>query len=64
VVVYIPLIGLTIFLQVDYVLAELTGYAKIADNERGIEVRNAYVLDSIEVSDDFTERLLRRDLVL
>ncbi|KAJ6558244.1 hypothetical protein B0H19DRAFT_1261775 [Mycena capillaripes] len=47
--------------QVNYILAELTGYVNIADNERGIE-RGCYDVDEIWYSDrliseDVTERL-------
>ncbi|KAJ6567040.1 hypothetical protein B0H19DRAFT_1219631 [Mycena capillaripes] len=45
--------------MVDYVLAELTGYAKIADNTRGIErgCFDAIWYSDRLISDDVTERL-------
>ncbi|KAJ7747649.1 hypothetical protein DFH07DRAFT_923784 [Mycena maculata] len=45
--------------MVDYVLAELSGYAKIADNERGIEngCFDAIWYSDRVVSDDITQRL-------
>ncbi|KAJ7860519.1 hypothetical protein B0H13DRAFT_2073789, partial [Mycena leptocephala] len=45
--------------MIDYVLAELTGYAKIADNERGIErgCFDAIWYSDRVISNDVTERL-------
>ncbi|KAJ7690036.1 hypothetical protein B0H14DRAFT_3532535 [Mycena olivaceomarginata] len=47
------------FVRVDYILAELAGYAKIADNTRGIErgCFDAIWYSDRLISDDVTERL-------